>query len=66
MKALRVIAPCALMVWLLMCFLPSRDMGEFAHRVGADVGYMFRLASVALGLFGVPYLVYDALRRRMS
>lgn len=66
MKALRIAAPCALGAWLLMCFLPSHDMGEFAQRVGADVGYMFRLALAALGLFGVPYLVYDTVRRRRA
>jgi hypothetical protein len=63
---LRLVAPCALVVWLLMCFLPSHSLGEFAGRAGSDVGYVVRLALVGLSVFAIPYLIFDAVRRSIA
>lgn len=64
MKTLRIAVPVAAALWLLMCFLPSHTAGEFAAQLGSDAGYVFRLALVALAVFGGPYLIIDRLRRR--
>lgn len=64
MKALRIAVPLAAVIWLLMCFLPSHNAGEFAARLGSDVGYALRLALVALVLFGGPYLLFKSLPHR--
>jgi hypothetical protein len=63
MKALRIAAPTALIVWLALCFLPSHDLAEFARRVGSDVGFLFRLSLAGLAVFGSLYLIYRAARR---
>jgi hypothetical protein len=66
MRTLRLAAPCALVVWLLICLLPSHSMGEFAHRAGSDAGYVVRVTLVALSVFGIPYLIFDAIRRSIT